>query len=893
MDEFKVTILAEPTLIKPKTEQEKLQWANALGSAKTIDLTIEELAKAAGEWGYSFCHAVFDNQWIHRDNFQYAQLIVVDVDKNLSPQQALDRSKELGLPMPNIIYLTLSDLTDSTFSKKQKLRQAKKFRMIYVLDKPINDLSIYELLLKQGMYLIFPESDHVGATQKWLGGKEVIFLNTETRLSTLDLMCCADVYNSRNINTPQGRKKQYKKKYEKLPPNIFHDGCWDGGDEGIVSNSANSLSIYKEIEKNETIRGFDWAAARLEFKLLDDFLGCKMKIYNPELLGLFSAMRRIEGGVKLWKKSIQENLNIKNYHLAIADWYNTVVARGGNPWEKLIKDYAPNDPVGEEYDRLTDIHFKRGQKAIKLKNIKEIKIEEAHMKMQTFIKKFLDSNDMKFAVCKAATALGKSKFILENVNSGCLICVPTHDLAIQHADDLEKLRIEYLVAPDVPDLPEPIQKELDNYRSASDNIGAARFLKRMSIAIKSQYYGLSANEAQKLEQLLTRYFDELKKCVDSNLPVIITHKRLMFTEFPNHDTVIIDEDIVPTLFETGSFNTKDLRLLISTLRRSNYSGCEKDIAVLEWMLEDIKLDSQLFRHVQSTSCGRSEIFEDFKEIIDCVHRLGSKLIGQILPFFSCDQYIVDFEDENDMDEERVVNYLIRHELPQDKKILVLSATANKYIYEKINSEVQWLDISHVEHKGNRIQFSNLSHSRSTIGSFNNRKSLNLIKKYIDDTPVITFMKFRHLFEYAADVYLENCSGFNDYKGKDIAVVGTPHIPTHVYRLIAAALDIEFTANDFNLEPQWVKYNGYKFKFMTYAHEGLQNIQFYFIESALVQACGRNRSLREDCTVHLFSNFPLAGFEQYSTKDLESRNEDFTKLETEIIQLSIPSGSIAS
>ena len=42
----------------------------------------------------------------------------------------------------------------------------------------------------------------------------------------------------------------------------------------------------------------------------------------------------------------------------------------------------------------------------------------------------------------------------------------------------------------------------------------------------------------------------------------------------------------------------------------------------------------------------------------------------------------------------------------------------------------------------------------------------------------------------------------------------------------------------------------------FADENLRLVQFWMIESELEQAIGRARLLRHDCTVHLFSNFPL-------------------------------------
>jgi hypothetical protein len=37
---------------------------------------------------------------------------------------------------------------------------------------------------------------------------------------------------------------------------------------------------------------------------------------------------------------------------------------------------------------------------------------------------------------------------------------------------------------------------------------------------------------------------------------------------------------------------------------------------------------------------------------------------------------------------------------------------------------------------------------------------------------------------------------------------------------------------------------------------LRDIQFYMIESELEQAVGRARLINNDCTVNLFSNFPI-------------------------------------
>jgi len=56
--------------------------------------------------------------------------------------------------------------------------------------------------------------------------------------------------------------------------------------------------------------------------------------------------------------------------------------------------------------------------------------------------------------------------------------------------------------------------------------------------------------------------------------------------------------------------------------------------------------------------------------------------------------------------------------------------------------------------------------------------------------------------------------------------------------------------------QEIERNNYKFWFMTYDDEDLRDIQLWLIESEVEQAIGRARLLRNNCSVFLFSNYPL-------------------------------------
>ena len=56
--------------------------------------------------------------------------------------------------------------------------------------------------------------------------------------------------------------------------------------------------------------------------------------------------------------------------------------------------------------------------------------------------------------------------------------------------------------------------------------------------------------------------------------------------------------------------------------------------------------------------------------------------------------------------------------------------------------------------------------------------------------------------------------------------------------------------------QQIDYNGFRFKFNCFEHPESRKIQLSLIESDLIQAVGRARTLRTDANVEVYSNFPL-------------------------------------
>ena len=120
----------------------------------------------------------------------------------------------------------------------------------------------------------------------------------------------------------------------------------------------------------------------------------------------------------------------------------------------------------------------------------------------------------------------------------------------------------------------------------------------------------------------------------------------------------------------------------------------------------------------------------------------------------------------------------------------------------------------------------------------------------DDNHVITFKS-----QDKGSLHFGNTEGSNSLEGEDILVIGTPYHAEFIYKLAALLFDIDFDEDE-KAEKQLVEHNGYKTYFTTFSNPKLRDIQFWMLESELEQAVGRARLLRKDCTVHLYSNFPL-------------------------------------
>lgn len=242
--------------------------------------------------------------------------------------------------------------------------------------------------------------------------------------------------------------------------------------------------------------------------------------------------------------------------------------------------------------------------------------------------------------------------------------------------------------------------------------------------------------------------------------------------------------------------------------------------------------------------------------------------SEVVSLLNAEVLVIVPEDYRDPNGERSIHFIVRNEMPKDKKLIVLSATANEFIYRQLLGNLNFFDLSVVELQGTAIQYSNRGFSRASWFSESTQKLLKKISTYLGFTPTITYKSQQCQLQFMNPfMHFENIVGTDELNGQNTAVVGTPNKPVFFYLLWAAFLRIEYDPEKATLAERIVRRNGFEFNFMTFDNVELQEVQFHFIEAMLVQAVGRARLLRTNATVEVFSRYPLIGFEQRNLRDL--------------------------
>ena len=734
-------------------------------------------------------------------NWLRQSVFALDFDRGtLTIEEIYAKLKDIGIT-PQLWY--------TSFSDSHLLR---KFRVVIFLDTPITDDKIHKMIYRS-LLSMFPDADQgcLDPSRNFFGGKECTIVHSDP-ISTSSFIDALSI-------------QQYSadsKSFRKVPlTSSYYTGLNSAQNPTFLYNiyTNDQISATGHTPTPTSVQGgkkikIDVELARTRVKILDEFLNGHW-LYHNQLFGLTTNLIHVEGGFQLMKNTMEKFNHEGKTHYTQNNFNILPYVNKVKYHPMPIYSFSPFEEDNDLYDIVSATRDIRGFIEI-IEPINKIKLTEAEDLLRRKYSEVIEEGEKgKIYLFSLPTALGKSQCYL---NTNATIALPTHALKNEIGKRMQRT---YFKTPDPIRFPnEGIHNKLEYYYS----IGLPK--KAMGVL-----YYITNPKNQTLftpedVQIAEQYLSEVLNSVKTFDTVLTTHRRALFTDF-KHDTLIFDEDPINSLLDIKKLDITDLYELFLRSGR-------KEINVLCDYL------------------GSSTEFEikptptftfDIDDLIDKVS--STSIASNIFEFFSSSFFI--------RTDEKTIHYLVRRDLPADKKIIILSATILIPIYKKLfGDRVEVIDISDVENTGTLTQYTKWSCSRHGLNRY-----IDTISKKVDDLPVITFNSFgRHFKNPVQDMYFGNCSGYDTLKGSNIAVVGTPHHNNIEYFLTAKALGIDFKTSDTTMSHQKIEYNGFRFKFNCFDNKDLREIQLAMIESDLIQAVGRARILRTNAHVDLYSNFPL-------------------------------------
>lgn len=507
-----------------------------------------------------------------------------------------------------------------------------------------------------------------------------------------------------------------------------------------------------------------------------------------------------------------------------------------------------------------------------------------------------------FHVYKCFVGVGKTTMyrnkIKDFIDQGktVLIAFPTHKLKNENVLKLKEMLSEDVFIDKIVNicgipagLPESFYIQLQAYYSVGDSAGANIYIsKYLKKAIKPD----SELQYEETLQELKNYIDSKKLLMNkdklSGKIILTTHERLFTFSDIKSDVVIIDEDIIDSKLKQGVISLKQISAFKELLLdyKSKHIGTIEDTETdtyINGSEEEVKINIDNAEHLlqradEVLQAGNNYLFSTepisgCNSLVQHIVLSNRSVLKSRFDELFCESkaYIV----SNDK-----VSYILNRELKLNGNIFVMSATANEQIYKEIfGSDIHFHEFPIPELATQPAWYPLHSYSRTWMEQNKESltefmKAINLSKNYKltkkglikRDKPiqplVITFKKYENILHkegFNVLLHYGNVEGYDEYKGMNLALFGTPHINPVAYTLQSAIIYPEINLDKIpGMSNRFVEINGYQLKFFTVGEEleEFRKVQFWNIESELIQALGRARPLDNKAFIAIYSAYPL-------------------------------------
>jgi len=810
---FHATIVDTP--VKVTMKPYKSAYSSFHQRARTQHINLHDLMNALKE-GNPIYPSAFTPAVPNRENFKSCQLLYVDMDTMTSIEDTLDLCASFGLK-PNLYHQTFS-------SSPEKPR----YRLYFLLDQPIEKYSLMANLARNVANILGGDLS-CEPTKCFLPGFDyTLFSYTPNYL--LNPILVGFIDTTKNILTNKLYSPTIRREHRRK----------------ILNQTSNTVAFLTR--KAPSIRNFDYEHVCSISSVFNGFDKGSIHLKYHQLRCLVLNMMHVLGGMSYVERKM--NLDAVKTTYKPEDF---ALLKLPLIIQKHHKTYSPENietfdsSLRNQYRNILDISAQRYRSGVRrLKPVEKDSFVSAQKNFyDNFDKWDMLPNDVKSKTCiKGPCGIGKTQylysFLLQNPKTTVLFA--NHDLLDEFAAELACRNIPFERTPrplkfsNNPELTALVTNSYEHfpYNQTRD------LLLKIANNVENKY---SDEESRYVKQ----YFSAINRAKYSEIPVLSTHCRGLLYNVSSHNTVIFDEDNFLASLPVYSMDFEQLLVLLEGLQKESFQSIG-DNPLTPVVAKDLSNLLSFFRNISPNTIipfVGSFYLQDVDALYRYIGKCHKKSLGKVLELLS--SHYISLVDNS------IVGVKRRNSATGQKE-LVLSGTADPWLYKLFNTSVDFFDAKPVKNKTKIVQFMSKPWFKKHIFRL---KPDEVAREFNlpHDVKIISFKGMRS-FEnlVVSDHYFFNAHGTNKLEGHPVVVIGTPLVPVHVTLMIHRMLDLPLYES-YTKKYRKVKLDDFEFSIFTYIDENLAQIELRLAKAELTQAASRSRAISHNVNVYIFSSIP--------------------------------------